>query len=58
MSNRLEKDNSVDWFSWGDEAFTKADKENKAIFISIGYLSCHWCHVMQEKVFEKSVQIF
>ena len=55
MSNRLEKDNSGDWFSWGDEAFTKADKENKAIFISIGYLSCHWCHVMQEKVFEKSV---
>jgi len=62
MSNRLEtedspylqqhKENPVDWFPWGDEAFKKADKENKAIFISIGYSSCHWCHVMEETVFE------
>ena len=62
MSNRLEKEDSsylqqhkenpVDWFPWGDEAFTKAEKENKAIFISIGYSSCHWCHVMEETVFE------
>lgn len=62
MSNRLvtedspylqqHKNNPVDWFPWGDEAFTKAQKENKAIFISIGYSSCHWCHVMEEMVFE------
>ena len=62
MSNRLKKedspylqqhkDNPVDWFPWCDEAFTKAELENKAIFISIGYSSCHWCHVMEEKVFE------
>ena len=62
MSNRLEKedspylqqhkDNPVDWWPWCDEAFLKAEKENKAIFISIGYSSCHWCHVMEETVFE------
>nr|WP_321268581.1 thioredoxin domain-containing protein [uncultured Sulfurimonas sp.] len=62
MSNRLEKEDSpylqqhknnpVNWFAWGDEAFKKAQDENKAIFISIGYSSCHWCHVMEEKVFE------
>jgi len=62
MSNRLEledspylqqhKENPVDWFPWGDEAFKKAEAENKAIFISIGYSSCHWCHVMEETVFE------
>ncbi|MEA3331243.1 MAG: thioredoxin domain-containing protein [Campylobacterota bacterium] len=62
MSNRLEKedspylqqhkDNPVDWFGWCDEAFAKAEKENKAIFISIGYSSCHWCHVMEEKIFQ------
>ncbi len=62
MSNRLEKEDSpylqqhknnpVDWFPWGDEAFKKAEDENKAIFISIGYSSCHWCHVMEETVFE------
>ncbi len=62
MSNKLatedspylqqHKDNPVEWWSWCDEAFKKAEKENKAIFISIGYSSCHWCHVMEEKVFE------
>ena len=62
MSNRLEKEDSpylqqhkenpVDWWPWCDEAFLKAEKENKAIFISIGYSSCHWCHVMEETVFE------
>jgi len=46
------KDNPVDWWPWCDEAFELAQKENKAIFISIGYSSCHWCHVMEEKVFE------
>jgi len=62
MANRLaneespylqqHKDNPVDWWPWCDEAFEKAEKENKAIFISIGYSSCHWCHVMEEQVFE------
>lgn len=45
------KDNPVDWYAWCDEAFEIAKKENKAIFISIGYSSCHWCHVMEETVF-------
>jgi uncharacterized protein YyaL (SSP411 family) len=43
--------NAVDWWPWCDEAFETAQKENKAIFISIGYSSCHWCHVMEEEVF-------
>jgi len=46
------KNNPVEWWPWCDEAFETAKKENKAIFISIGYSSCHWCHVMEEKVFE------
>ena len=49
---RQHKDNPVDWWPWCDEAFERAQKENKAIFISIGYSSCHWCHVMEERVFE------
>lgn len=62
MANRLQyedspylqqhKDNPVDWYPWGDEAFKKAEDEHKAIFISIGYSSCHWCHVMEHEVFE------
>ena len=62
MSNRLEKEDSpylqqhkenpVDWWPWCDAAFERAEAENKAIFISIGYSSCHWCHVMEESVFE------
>jgi len=36
--------NPVDWFPWGDEAFTKAKAEDKPVFLSIGYTSCHWCH--------------
>lgn len=46
------KDNPVDWYPWGDEAFTKAKKENKLIFLSIGYSTCHWCHVMAHESFE------
>ncbi len=46
------KDNPVHWMPWCDEAFNKAKAENKAIFISIGYSSCHWCHVMEHEVFE------
>ena len=45
-------DNPVDWFPWGDEAFAKAQKENKPIFLSIGYSTCHWCHVMAHESFE------
>src|SRR3954467_8973619 len=45
--------NPVDWFAWGDEALAKARKENKPIFLSIGYSTCHWCHVMERESFEK-----
>jgi uncharacterized protein YyaL (SSP411 family) len=46
--------NPVDWFAWKDEAFEKAKKEDKPIFLSIGYSSCHWCHVMEKESFENS----
>lgn len=62
MPNRLAKEkspylqqhqnNPVDWFPWGDEAFRKAKEENKPIFLSIGYATCHWCHVMEHESFE------
>ena len=45
-------DNPVDWFPWGAEAFQKAAAENKPIFLSIGYSTCHWCHVMAHESFE------
>ncbi len=44
--------NPVDWVPWGDEAFEKAKEENKLVLISIGYSSCHWCHVMAHESFE------
>ena len=44
--------NPVDWFPWGQEAFDKALAEGKPIFLSIGYATCHWCHVMEEECFE------
>jgi uncharacterized protein YyaL (SSP411 family) len=44
--------NPVDWYPWGAEAFAKARKENKPIFLSIGYSTCHWCHVMERESFE------
>ncbi len=44
--------NPVDWFPWGEEAFAKARQENKPIFLSIGYSTCHWCHVMERESFE------
>jgi hypothetical protein len=44
--------NPVDWFPWGEEAFAKARRENKPIFLSIGYSTCHWCHVMAHESFE------
>jgi uncharacterized protein YyaL (SSP411 family) len=62
MSNRLadeqspylrqHKDNPVDWYPWGEEAFTMAREEDKPIFLSIGYSTCHWCHVMERESFE------
>jgi uncharacterized protein YyaL (SSP411 family) len=44
--------NPVDWYPWGEEAFEKARRENKPIFLSIGYSTCHWCHVMAHESFE------
>lgn len=62
MANRLEKEkspyllqhkeNPVDWYPWGDEAFQKAKQEDKPVFLSIGYSTCHWCHVMAHESFE------
>ena len=46
--------NPVDWYPWGQEAFEKARRENKPIFLSIGYSTCHWCHVMERESFENS----
>ncbi len=61
MSNRLagekspyllqHKDNPVDWYPWGPEAFARAKTENKPILLSIGYSTCHWCHVMEHESF-------
>lgn len=60
--NRLAKENSpyllqhaynpVNWFPWSDEAFEIAKRDNKPIFLSIGYSTCHWCHVMERESFE------
>ena len=44
--------NPVDWYPWSDEAFKKAKELNKPIFLSIGYTTCHWCHVMEHESFE------
>ena len=62
MANRLageqspyllqHKDNPVDWHPWGSEAFEKARLQDKPIFLSIGYSTCHWCHVMEHESFE------
>jgi hypothetical protein len=49
---RQHADNPVDWFPWGEEAFAKARAEQKPIFLSIGYSTCHWCHVMAHESFE------
>ncbi|MCX6619830.1 MAG: thioredoxin domain-containing protein [Acidobacteria bacterium] len=44
--------NPVDWYAWGPEAFEQSRVENKPIFLSIGYSTCHWCHVMERESFE------
>ncbi|MGE5311153.1 MAG: DUF255 domain-containing protein, partial [Nitrospirota bacterium] len=45
-------ENPVDWYPWGDEAFQKARVDDKPMFLSIGYSTCHWCHVMAHESFE------
>jgi uncharacterized protein YyaL (SSP411 family) len=47
-------DNPVEWFPWGDEAFGKSRAEDKPIFLSVGYSTCHWCHVMEHESFENT----
>jgi hypothetical protein len=49
---RQHADNPVDWYPWGAQAFEKAQREDKPIFLSIGYSTCHWCHVMAHESFE------
>ncbi len=49
---RQHAENPVDWYPWGDEAFTRAKAEDKPILLSIGYSACHWCHVMAHESFE------
>lgn len=44
--------NPVDWYPWGEEALEKARREDKLIFLSVGYSTCHWCHVMEKESFE------
>ncbi|MBI2845921.1 MAG: thioredoxin domain-containing protein, partial [Chloroflexi bacterium] len=44
--------NPVDWYPWGEQAFEKARREDKPIFLSVGYSTCHWCHVMEKESFE------
>ena len=44
--------NPVDWLPWGEAAFEKARREDKPVFLSIGYSTCHWCHVMARESFE------
>ncbi|MEZ5078985.1 MAG: thioredoxin domain-containing protein [Solirubrobacterales bacterium] len=62
MSNRLaretspyllqHRDNPVDWYPWGEEAFARAREEDRPVLLSVGYSSCHWCHVMERESFE------
>jgi uncharacterized protein YyaL (SSP411 family) len=44
--------NPVDWYPWGEAAFARARKENRPVFLSVGYATCHWCHVMERESFE------
>src|SRR3989344_3636576 len=48
---RMHQDNPVEWYPWGEEALAQAKAENKPLFISIGYFTCHWCHVMERESF-------
>src|SRR5260370_15205783 len=49
---RQHKQNPVDWYPWGDEAFARAQAEDKPVLLSVGYSACHWCHVMAHESFE------
>jgi uncharacterized protein YyaL (SSP411 family) len=49
---RQHRDNPVDWYAWGREAFTKAAEEDRPVLLSVGYAACHWCHVMAHECFE------
>ena len=51
----LHAHNPVDWYPWGEEAFAKAKRENKPIFLSVGYYTCHWCHVMERESYSNPV---
>jgi uncharacterized protein YyaL (SSP411 family) len=44
--------NPVDWYPWGDEAFRAAKEQGKPVLLSVGYSTCHWCHVMRDESFE------
>lgn len=50
---RQHANNPVNWYPWGDEALKLAKQEGKPIFLSIGYSTCHWCHVMAHESFEE-----
>jgi uncharacterized protein YyaL (SSP411 family) len=50
----LHADNPVDWYPWGEEAFARAREEDKPIFLSVGYSTCYWCHVMERECFSDS----
>jgi hypothetical protein len=50
------KDNPVDWLPWGPEALDRARREDRPLLVSIGYSSCHWCHVMERESFENGVR--
>jgi uncharacterized protein len=47
----LHRHNPVDWYPWGDEALERARREDKPIFLSVGYSTCYWCHVMERESF-------
>ena len=49
---RQHRDNPVDWYPWGDEAFTAARETDRPVLLSVGYSACHWCHVMAHESFE------
>jgi uncharacterized protein YyaL (SSP411 family) len=50
-------DNPMDWFEWGDEAFTEARRRDLPVLLSVGYASCHWCHVMAAESFSDPTEL-
>ena len=53
---REHAENPVEWWTWGNEAFEAAQTLDRPVFLSIGYSSCHWCHVMEEETFEEEAE--